>query len=81
MANKDGAYSWRPFTLIHPIIYVDFVKCITGKDNWEEIKARFTKFQEDDRVICASIPVESTAKRVTQKSKFYLGGKTLNKLK
>lgn len=63
MANKDGAYSWRPFTLIHPIIYVDFVKCITGKDNWEEIKARFTKFQEDDRVICASIPVESTAKK------------------
>ena len=29
MSNKDAKYSWRPLTLIHPIIYVDLVNQIT----------------------------------------------------
>lgn len=60
MANKDGQYSWRPFTMIHPIIYVDLVNEITKKGNWKQIKNTFKEFQKDDRVICTSIPVEST---------------------
>ena len=63
MANKDGAYSWRPFTIIHPVIYVDFINTLTERDNWKQIQTRFEEFQKDDRVICASIPVESTSKR------------------
>lgn len=63
MANKDGAYSWRPFTLIHPVIYVDFINTLTKRENWKQIQTRFAEFQKDDRIICASIPVESTSKR------------------
>ena len=63
MANKDGAYSWRPFTLIHPVLYVDFINTLTKRENWEQIKTRFSEFQKDDRIICVSIPVESTSAR------------------
>ena len=63
MANKDGAYSWRPFTLIHPVLYVDFINTLTERENWEKIKTRFSEFQKDDRIICVSIPVESTSAR------------------
>lgn len=63
MSNKDGAYSWRPFTLIHPIIYVDFVNTLTEKENWNLLKSRFIEFQRDDRIICTSIPVESTGRK------------------
>ena len=61
MANKDGAYSWRPFTLIHPMIYVDLVNYLTKKDNWKVLQDRFLEFQKDDKIICTSIPVESTS--------------------
>lgn len=63
MSNKDGAYSWRPFTLIHPIIYVDFINTLTEKENWNLLKSRFIEFQRDDRIICTSIPVESTGRK------------------
>lgn len=43
MQNKNGEYSWRPITLIHPLIYVDLVNCITIKKNWAEIVEVFNK--------------------------------------
>ena len=39
--NKDGKYSWRPLILLHPILYVDLINCITQKDHWEQLKKRF----------------------------------------
>lgn len=59
MANKDSSYSWRQFTLIHPIIYVDLVNTITEDQNWKKLCDRFSEFQKNDKIICTSIPVES----------------------
>lgn len=59
MANKNGSYTWRPFTMIHPIIYVDLVNTITKDKNWKKICDRFKEFKEDKRIICASMPVKS----------------------
>ena len=33
--NKDGKYAWRPFELIHPILYVNLVNDICEKKHWE----------------------------------------------
>lgn len=41
--NKDGNYAWRKFQLINPILYVDFVYCITDVNNWRIIIDRFNK--------------------------------------
>ena len=57
--NKDSNYSWRPLVLLHPILYVDLVNCITSKENWEEIQKRFDEFRQDDRIKCYSIPVQA----------------------
>lgn len=59
MANKNGSYTWRPFTMIHPIIYVDLVNTITKDENWKKICDRFKEFKEDKRIICTSVPVKS----------------------
>ena len=57
--NKDGKYSWRPFQLIHPALYVSLVHCITDKDNWELLIERFKKFSENEKIRCLSLPVVS----------------------
>lgn len=57
--NKDGKYSWRPFQLIHPALYVSLVHCITDKDNWELLIERFKKFSENEKIHCLSLPVVS----------------------
>ncbi|STX50916.1 Reverse transcriptase (RNA-dependent DNA polymerase) [Legionella busanensis] len=57
--NKDGKYSWRPFQLIHPALYVDLVKLITESQNWQLIQARFQKFSSDEHIHCLSIPFRS----------------------
>lgn len=44
--NKDGNYSWRPLVLLHPILYVDLVNCLTKEDHWEELKKRFSEFKK-----------------------------------
>jgi hypothetical protein len=31
--NKDGKYTWRPFQLIHPALYVSLVHKITEEEN------------------------------------------------
>lgn len=58
LSNKDGAYSWRPLQVIHPILYVELVNLLTEQQNWEQLVARFTAF-EQTCVECISIPRES----------------------
>ncbi|OOF81742.1 cobalt transporter [Rodentibacter ratti] len=62
-ANKDGKLSWRPFQIIHPLVYVALVHGITKEDNWEKLKNRFKKFQKNEKIKCLSIPVQSENKQ------------------
>lgn len=57
--NKNGKYSWRPYQLIHPAIYVAIVHKITTEENWLLLTNRFIEFQTNPNIICESIPVES----------------------
>lgn len=66
--NKDGYYAWRPFELIHPVLYVDIINYITQKDNWEALQKRFKEFQQNDKIECVSIPIISTIKGKTLKA-------------
>jgi len=58
LSNKDGAYSWRPMQIIHPVLYVYLIRLITEKKNWEYIQNRFNLFSKTS-VNCISIPRES----------------------
>ncbi|HAT8258362.1 TPA: RNA-directed DNA polymerase [Legionella pneumophila] len=60
--NKDGKYSWRPFQLIHPALYVALVCRLTEKENWETITNRFKDFSANNSIKCASIPIHSKSK-------------------
>ena len=57
--NKDGRYAWRPFELIHPMLYVSLVSRITEEFHWELICERFGGFKENECIKCLSLPVES----------------------
>ena len=57
--NKDGKYSWRPFELIHPALYVSLVHAITEEDNWQLILNRFRQFAFNDKIRCLSLPIVS----------------------
>ncbi|MEM7051134.1 MAG: reverse transcriptase domain-containing protein [Acidobacteriota bacterium] len=35
--NKDGRFSWRPYELIHPALYVSLVNLICLPENWNTI--------------------------------------------
>ena len=65
-SNKDGRYAWRPFQLIHPVIYVDLVHLMTEPKAWADMRARFTDFSKDPKIKCLSIPQESLTKRKDQ---------------
>lgn len=56
LANKDGAYAWRPYELVHPILYVDLVNLLTEKKNWTFIKKRFERMRSNDKIIAINIP-------------------------
>ncbi|GAX87862.1 conserved hypothetical protein [Lebetimonas natsushimae] len=62
-SNKDGKYSWRPFQIVNPAIYVEMVNIIADNDNWEYIKSKFQDFQSPINIKCMSIPVQSTSKK------------------
>lgn len=64
--NKDGEYAWRPYELVHPVLYVCLVNQITTDEWWSSIKSRFQEFEEN-YVKCFSIPVLKTKKQKTQK--------------
>jgi len=65
-SNKDGRYAWRPFQLIHPVLYVDLVNRLTEPKAWAEIQSRFDEFDKDPKIRCLSIPQESLTKRKDQ---------------
>ncbi len=60
LQNKDGRYGWRSMQLIHPALYVRLVHLITEEPAWAEIGQRFQKFFANEKIICLSLPVEST---------------------
>jgi len=59
IANKDGKFAWRPFELIHPVLYVSLVNALTNETNWNTVKERMASF-EGGIVECCSAPVVST---------------------
>lgn len=65
--NKDGKYSWRPFEIIHPVIYISLVQEICKIENWKIIKERFKEFKNNKKIICCSIPGESKSKKYDKK--------------
>lgn len=64
--NKDGKYAWRPFQLIHPVLYVSLVRQITEESNWQLIIERFATFSQNNKIQCLSIPVVSLSKEKDQ---------------
>jgi RNA-directed DNA polymerase len=61
--NKDGRYAWRPFQLIHPALYVSLVNELTSEPNWKVVRERFKAFAANDKILCLSLPITSTARR------------------
>ena len=59
ISNKDGRFAWRPYELMHPVIYVSLVNLICKPDNWAAIVDRFSSFGLGV-VDCCSAPVIST---------------------
>ncbi|MDE0071896.1 MAG: RNA-directed DNA polymerase [Caldilineaceae bacterium] len=57
--NKDGRYAWRPYELIHPVLYVSLVNQMTKRDSWHQIVTRFQKFASNPKISCLSVPVQS----------------------
>lgn len=69
LANKDGGSSWRPFSLINPVLYIELVNLITDKDNWSFIKNKFLEFRQIPNITCCSLPTfEKNAKQTTEAS-------------
>ncbi|MEW6167776.1 MAG: RNA-directed DNA polymerase [Pseudomonadota bacterium] len=65
-SNKDGRYAWRPFQLIHPVIYVHLVNVLTDPGAWAKVNSRFAEFAKIPKIRCLSIPQESLTKRKDQ---------------
>ncbi len=59
IANKDGRLAWRPFELIHPVLYVALVDLICDDANWSMMVDRFKAFQTG-AIDCHSIPKVSS---------------------
>ncbi|VTR97631.1 RNA-directed DNA polymerase [Tuwongella immobilis] len=62
VSNKDGRYAWRPFQLIHPVIYIALVDTITREDNWLMIGNRFKQLQSK-YIECLSLPREAAGRK------------------
>jgi RNA-directed DNA polymerase len=58
IANKDGKFSWRPYELIHPVIYVSLINVICDETSWATITTRFKEF-EGGAIDCCSAPAMS----------------------
>lgn len=56
MYNKDGDIGWRPFELMHPLIYAKCVDVLTSDKNWQFIQQRLKSFS-GGVVECCSMPV------------------------
>lgn len=58
LSTKDGRFSWRPFELIHPAIYITLVQLICSSENWKILIDRFNVLH-DGVVECTSFPMVS----------------------
>lgn len=58
VSNKDGKFAWRPYELIHPALYVQLVKDITERNNWNLICKRL-KCLESRKIVCCSMLFDS----------------------
>lgn len=65
-SNKDGRYAWRPFQLIHPVLYVALVNEVTKPEAWTFLQERFRVFAHNPNIECMSIPRASRTKRSDQ---------------
>lgn len=63
LVNKDGNHAWRPIELIHPIVYVDLVNTITETSNWKKLCERIEELQNQSKVECISLPLESQSNK------------------
>lgn len=61
--NKNGKYDWRPFELIHPLLYVNLINTITEELNWHTILDRFKYIDSISEVECMSLPIVSENKK------------------
>lgn len=58
LSTKDGRFSWQPFELIHPAIYITLVQLICSSENWKILIGRFNVLH-DGVVECTSFPMVS----------------------
>lgn len=65
--NKDGKYAWRPYELIHPILYVKLVNDICNSENWKLIVERLRQFHSNPKIICCSMPGEPKKQKTAKK--------------
>lgn len=59
VANKDGRFAWRPYELMHPVLYVSLVNLLCTDENWPFVTERLRSFQKG-AVTCCSLPMVST---------------------
>lgn len=59
LSNKDGKYAWRPFQLIHPVLYVSLVHHLTKGAAWQLVCERFKTFSSNPKICCLSLPLVS----------------------
>lgn len=58
LSTKDGRFTWRPFELIHPAIYITLVKTICEETNWKLLQDRLKELHAGV-VECTSFPMAS----------------------
>lgn len=56
LTNKDGRFAWRPYEMIHPVIYVSLINALCTEENWSAFTSRFKEMQVGV-VECCSQPV------------------------
>lgn len=61
-ANKDGELDWRPYQLIHPLLYYYLITVITEENNWNELK-NILKSRQYEKIKCISIPKKSLTQK------------------
>ena len=68
ISNKDADLAWRPFELIHPVLYVELVNLIAEPSNWSFIQTRFRRFSQNPKIRCCSIPQVNNSSQVAAES-------------
>ena len=63
IANKDGRFSWRPFELMHPAIYVSLVNLICESTNWTNIPEKLRGAPEGVVECCSHLMVSQDEQR------------------